>query len=178
MAELLGDFPVLCNDLFGTDGTGSAGRVAGLGPGNVLARSERLWLEGTQGRELRPAQLLLRSAVQKAESFGPSDVRLAVSLDNLAWLYYRQGKYELAATRAQQSLDIREKRLGRDAMEVAKFEHGGCRACSPGAIYRGRAPVPASAWRSARKHWAPSIRRWPRVCRIWRKSTASRDGTT
>ena len=45
-----------------------------------------------QGR-FAESERLLKAALKEAERFGSNDERLATSLDNLAWLAYKQGRY-------------------------------------------------------------------------------------
>ena len=59
-------------------------------------------------------------ALKEAENFGPEDPLLATSLNNLASLYYAQGKYAEAEPLYQRSLAIREKALGPEHPDVAQ----------------------------------------------------------
>jgi tetratricopeptide (TPR) repeat protein len=52
------------------------------------------------------------AAVNEAEKFGPDDLRLATSLNNLALLYKIQAKYAEAEPIYQRALGIVEKALG------------------------------------------------------------------
>jgi tetratricopeptide (TPR) repeat protein len=58
-------------------------------------------------------------ALEEAEKFGPTDPRLATSLNNLARLYYTQGDHAKAELLYKRSLAIREKALGPDHPHVA-----------------------------------------------------------
>ncbi len=58
------------------------------------------------------SEKLFLAAVGEAESFGPQDVRVATSLNNLAGLYQAQGKYAEAEPLYKRSLSIKEKALG------------------------------------------------------------------
>ncbi len=58
-------------------------------------------------------------ALEEAEKFGPTDPRLATSLNNLALLYDTQGDYAKAEPLYRRSLAIREKALGPDHPDVA-----------------------------------------------------------
>ena len=69
--------------------------------------------------EYAKAQKLFESALKEAEGFGPSDPRLATSLNNLALLYATQGKYDQAEPLYKRSLAIREKALGPHHPDVA-----------------------------------------------------------
>ena len=65
------------------------------------------------------AEKLFKLAVAEAEQFGPTDVRLAVSLNNLALLYDTQAKYDQAEPLHKRSLAIDEQALGPDHPDVA-----------------------------------------------------------
>ena len=54
----------------------------------------------------------VRAAVERAREFGPTDLRLGTSLNNLAGLYQAQGHYSEAEPLYQRSLAIAEKALG------------------------------------------------------------------
>ena len=56
-----------------------------------------------------------------AKDFGESDPRLASSLNNLAALYYTQGKYEEAEPLYQRALAIDEKALGPEYPDTASI---------------------------------------------------------
>ncbi|HEV3256957.1 MAG TPA: tetratricopeptide repeat protein, partial [Gemmataceae bacterium] len=56
----------------------------------------------------RDAESLFRSALQEASGFDAHDSRLATSFDNLAWLYYKEGKYAEALPLCQRALATRE----------------------------------------------------------------------
>ncbi|MEK6643371.1 MAG: tetratricopeptide repeat protein, partial [Planctomycetota bacterium] len=58
-------------------------------------------------------------ALEEAEKFGPTDPRLATSLNNLAGLYDTQGDYAKAEPLYKRSLAIYEKALGPDHPNVA-----------------------------------------------------------
>ena len=60
------------------------------------------------------------SALRAAEEFGPSDGRLATSLNNLAWLYQLQARYEEAEPLHQRAMAINETTLAPDNPVVAK----------------------------------------------------------
>ena len=65
------------------------------------------------------AEKLLKLAIAEAEQFGPSDPRLATSLNNLAVLYRTQGDYAKAEPLYKRSLAIFEKALGPEHPDVA-----------------------------------------------------------
>ncbi len=69
------------------------------------------------------AEKEFQSALAEAEKFGPSDSRLATSLNNLAQLYRAQGLYERAEPLYKRLLAIREKALGPDHPDVAMSLH-------------------------------------------------------
>ena len=58
-------------------------------------------------------------ALEEAEKFGPTDPRLATSLNNLAHLYHTQGDYAKAEPLFKRALAIMEKALGPDHPSVA-----------------------------------------------------------
>ena len=70
-----------------------------------------------QGRYAEAEELFL-AAVGEAESFGPQDVRLGVSLASLALLYQAQGKHAEAEPLYKRSLTIAEKDLGPEHFNV------------------------------------------------------------
>ncbi len=59
------------------------------------------------------------AALREAEKFGPEDPRLAASLNDLALLYYTQGKNAEAEPLYQRALAIWEKVLGPEHPDVA-----------------------------------------------------------
>jgi tetratricopeptide (TPR) repeat protein len=59
------------------------------------------------------------AALKEAEGFGPDDLRLARSLNNLAAVYAVQGKYDKAEPLYKQSLTILEKALGPEDPRLA-----------------------------------------------------------
>jgi tetratricopeptide (TPR) repeat protein len=60
------------------------------------------------------------SALEAAEKFGPEDTRLATTLNDLAAVYYNQGKYAQAEPLYKRALAIREKALGPEHPDVAQ----------------------------------------------------------
>src|SRR5262249_39562552 len=58
------------------------------------------------------AERLLQLSRQEAEKFGPEDPRGAVTLNNLATLYVKQGKFAAAEPLYQRALAILEKAHG------------------------------------------------------------------
>ncbi|MCH7633940.1 MAG: CHAT domain-containing protein [Proteobacteria bacterium] len=69
------------------------------------------------------AEKQFTAAVKEAEHFGPEDPRLATSLNNLALLYYIQGKYAEAEPLHKRALAIYEKTLGPEHPDVAAPLH-------------------------------------------------------
>ncbi len=72
-----------------------------------------------QQADYAEAEKQLEAALKEAEAFGPDDVRLATSLNNLALLYKAQGRYAEAAPLYTRSLAIAEKALGPEHPAVA-----------------------------------------------------------
>ncbi len=72
-----------------------------------------------QQADYADAEKQLEAARKEAEAFGPDDVRLATSLNNLALLYKAQGRYAEAEPLYQRALAIREKALGPEHPDVA-----------------------------------------------------------
>lgn len=62
-------------------------------------------------------------ALKEAEHFGEDDVRLALSLNNLAAVYHTMGKYTMAEPLYTRSLDIKKRVHGDDHPEVALNLH-------------------------------------------------------
>jgi tetratricopeptide (TPR) repeat protein len=71
-----------------------------------------------QGR-YTDAERSFQATVKEAEAFGPQDLRLATSLNNLAALYHQQGKYDEAEPLYKRSLAIVEKSLGPEHPHMA-----------------------------------------------------------
>ncbi len=65
-----------------------------------------------QQADYAEAEKQFEAALKEAEAFGPDDVRLATSLDNLATIYRAQGKFGKAEPLAKRALAIVEKALG------------------------------------------------------------------
>ena len=78
--------------------------------------------DGNQAKEqgqYAKALKLYTLGLEEAEKFGPTDPRLAASLNNLAGLYDTQGDYAKAEPLYKRSLAIDEKALGPDHPNVA-----------------------------------------------------------
>src|SRR5215472_15865496 len=71
-----------------------------------------------QGRYTE-AEKLFEAALKEAEGFGPQDLDVATSLNNLAVLYSAQGKYVEAEPLFKRALAIQEKALGLEHPDVA-----------------------------------------------------------
>ena len=115
--------------------------LEGLGPGEtsavtevgreyvllqVLGEEESDWIAETtsglqafeQGR-YSEAEQRLTEAVRQAESLGPLDYRLNVSLSTLAGMYRAQGKYAEAERFYRRALTVAEEALGPDHPDLA-----------------------------------------------------------
>ncbi len=80
----------------------------------------------------------LAAALKEAEGFGPQDPRLAVSLNNLAGLYYAQGRYAEAEPLHRRALAIREVALGPEHPDVGTALNGLALVLRrPGQVRRG-----------------------------------------
>jgi tetratricopeptide (TPR) repeat protein len=90
------------------------------------------------------AQELLEGAVKEAEKFGPEDLRLASSLNNLGRCLMEQGLSEKAEPVFKRALAIREQKTGPDSVEVAEIFN------SLGTVYELR-KKPADAEQSFQK---------------------------
>ncbi len=66
------------------------------------------------------AEKQLGAALKEAAGFRPQDPRRATNLNNLALLYYNQGKYADAEPLYKRALAIVEKALGPEHPDVAK----------------------------------------------------------
>jgi len=65
------------------------------------------------------AEKSIKAALKEAERFGPQDLRLGTTLNNLASLYEAQGKYAEAEPLDKRALAIEEKALGPEDPYVA-----------------------------------------------------------
>ncbi len=65
------------------------------------------------------AEKSIKAALKEAERFGPQDLQLGTTLNNLAELYRDQGKYAEAVPLYKRSLEITEKALGPEHPTVA-----------------------------------------------------------
>jgi len=69
--------------------------------------------------ENQVAEKCFLSALAKAEKFGPSDPRLAATLNDLGIIYDESHRYDQAESVYKRALTIREKALGPDSSDVA-----------------------------------------------------------
>ncbi len=69
------------------------------------------------------AERIFLEALEEAEKFGEEDVRLAVSLNNVAAVYHTMGKYTMAEPLYKRALDIRRRVQGETHTEVAVNLH-------------------------------------------------------
>ena len=72
-----------------------------------------------QQADYAEAEKQLEAALKEAEAFGPDDVRLATSLNNLALLYKAQGRYAEAEPLYKRALAINEKAIVRMPEKVS-----------------------------------------------------------
>ena len=84
-------------------------------------RASTTWRGYTKHRvaTLSAEPLYKRSLAIREKALGPDHPDVASSLNNLAWLYQRQGRYADAEPLYKRSLAIREKALGPDHPDVA-----------------------------------------------------------
>ena len=99
----------------------------GLWPMVAASAQETRWdsimadvAKAFQQADYAQGEKLLLAALKEAEKFGEQDRRLTDSLNNLASLYYAQGKYAQAEPLLQRALAIREKALGPEHPDVAR----------------------------------------------------------
>jgi tetratricopeptide (TPR) repeat protein len=79
--------------------------------------------EAYESGRVAQAEIHFLEAFQEAETFGEDDLRLALSLNNLAAVYHTQGKYTMAEPLYTRSLDIKKRALGEEHAEVALLVH-------------------------------------------------------
>src|SRR5690606_2476141 len=72
-----------------------------------------------QGR-FAESEKWLTSAIKVAEQAGPTDLRVAISLENLAWLAYKRGQYQRGVPLAQRALAIYGRNSGLESEESAR----------------------------------------------------------
>jgi tetratricopeptide (TPR) repeat protein len=77
------------------------------------------WKAYQEGR-LSEADTLLRAAAKEARAFGTRDLRVALTLDHLAWVFCAEGKFTDAEPLARWALKSREELLGPVHQEVAE----------------------------------------------------------
>ncbi len=69
------------------------------------------------------AEVQFKAALEEAEKFGEDDLRLALTLNNLAAMYHEQGKFTMAEPLYIRSLDIKTRVLGDCHSDVALNHH-------------------------------------------------------
>lgn len=79
--------------------------------------------EAYANERVAQAEIHFLDALKEAEIFGEDDLRLALSLNNLAAVYHTQGKYTMAEPLYNRSLDIKQRLLGEEHPEVALNVH-------------------------------------------------------
>lgn len=79
--------------------------------------------EAYANNRVAEAEVQFLAALEQAEQFGEDDLRLALSLNNLAAVYHTQGKYTMAEPLYQRSLAIKERLHGEEHSEVALNVH-------------------------------------------------------
>jgi tetratricopeptide (TPR) repeat protein len=79
--------------------------------------------EAFANERVAQAEVHFLDALKEAETFGEDDLRLALSLNNLAAVYHTQGKYTMAEPLYTRSLDIKTKVHGEEHPEVALNVH-------------------------------------------------------
>lgn len=73
----------------------------------------------TKKKKYKEAETCLKEALSAAEEFGPQDLRVATTLNNLGLLYYNQKRYEEAEPVYNRAIQIRENGLGHEHPQVA-----------------------------------------------------------
>lgn len=69
------------------------------------------------------AEIKFLAALEEAEKFGEEDLRLALTLNNLAAAFHEQGKYTMAEPHYKRALDIRVKIQGEEHPDIALNHH-------------------------------------------------------
>lgn len=69
------------------------------------------------------AELKFLAALELAERFDENDLRLALSLNNLAAIYHAEGKYTMAEPLYLRALDLRTRILGDEHEDIALNHH-------------------------------------------------------
>src|SRR6266576_2549936 len=70
-------------------------------------------------RQYVASENFLQAALRQAEKFGPDDLRVATTLNDLGLLYRAESKFKQAESLYRRSLAIREKKLGSSDAAVA-----------------------------------------------------------
>ena len=100
-------------------GTACSGEEEEDGPGLGWRRYSAAGLEAMGRGDLASAESLLSSAVEHAERHGPSDFRVAITLNILAGFYRTTGRHAEAEPLYERALAVAEQRWGPDHPRVA-----------------------------------------------------------
>ena len=100
------------------------------------------------------------SALEEAAKFGSQDPRLAKSLNDLAALYKRQGKYTEAEPLNYRALAIWEKTLGPEHEDFAAGLTTWPFSVSPKAATRKLSRCIGDHWPFGRRHWVRNTPMW------------------
>ncbi|MBI4463998.1 MAG: tetratricopeptide repeat protein [Acidobacteria bacterium] len=104
----------------------SLGPIAVLGHGpdatpegeweEAIGAAKQAAMEG----EFEQMEIKLKEAMKYAEKFEPNDMRLALTLNYLGWLYQNQGKYAEAEAPTQRVLAVLEKSVAPEHPLIAQ----------------------------------------------------------
>ena len=144
-------------------GLGVCFLLSALGSG--LAQ-DTLWQEKMdRGHRLREqgcyeeAEKTYLAALAQAQELGPEDSRLAESLNALAVIYVKKGRYAEAEPLFRRALAIAEKALDPEDFRLADILNNFGELCrTQGPLHRGRIPAPAFAHHSAESGIQPARR--------------------
>lgn len=100
-------------------GTACSGREEEADAGLGWRRYSAAGLEAMGRGDLASAESLLTSAVEHAERHGPSDFRVAITLNILAGFYRTTGRHAEAEPLFERALAVAEERWGPDHPRVA-----------------------------------------------------------
>jgi tetratricopeptide (TPR) repeat protein len=73
--------------------------------------------------QIAQAEKLYLAGVSKAEAYGPSDSRLATSLESLGFFYVRQSKYSDAESQLRRAIETRQNSEGSNSSELRHDRH-------------------------------------------------------
>ena len=95
--------------------------LAGAAAGSVATWDEeaQAGMQAYLHGDYAAAERHLLTALRTAEEIGPEDPRLALSLNNLALVYYAQRRYDEAEPLYQRAITITERALGPDDPNLA-----------------------------------------------------------